>query len=136
MTQDMQGTLTHRKHIARWALYGSAPLAAIAVAYFATRGAGESTATNEHANHGAEPAAATAQPVMLSAENAQRIGVVETADRQIACGAKRLIQARRHPGVLGMHVLAQRCELLVACRLVRDRHRLRHARRRGVRRGG
>lgn len=74
MTQDMQDTPTRRQQIARRVLYGSVPLAAIAVAYLATRG-GEPTAAGEHANHGAAPAAATAQPVMLGAEDAQRIGV-------------------------------------------------------------
>ena len=74
MTQDMQDT-TRRQQIARRVLYGSVPLAAIAVAYVVTRGEAEPTAAGEHANHGATPAAATAQPVMLSAKDAQRIGV-------------------------------------------------------------
>ena len=59
----------------KWTLIGAVPVAAIVVAYLATRGPGQSVTTNEHAGHGAAPAAAAAQPVMLSAADAQRIGV-------------------------------------------------------------
>jgi Cu(I)/Ag(I) efflux system membrane fusion protein len=50
------------------------PVAALAIAYFATRKPAEATKSAEH-QHGAAPAAPAAQPVMLSAAEAQRIGV-------------------------------------------------------------
>ena len=75
MTQDATNTTGHGRRVARWALYVGAPAAAIAVAWFATRGGGEPAAANEHATHGGAPAASTAQPVMLTAADAQRIGV-------------------------------------------------------------
>jgi Cu(I)/Ag(I) efflux system membrane fusion protein len=59
----------------KWTLIGAIPALAIVVAYVATRSPSQSAATNEHAAHGAAPASSTAQPVMLSADDAQRIGV-------------------------------------------------------------
>lgn len=75
MTQNVDNTSSRGRRFLRWALYGGIPLAAIAVAYFATGDGGESAAANEHANHGAAPAASAAQPVMLSEADARRIGV-------------------------------------------------------------
>ena len=75
MTENAQDASTRRRRFVRWMLYGGVPAAAIAVAWFATRGGGDRSGTNEHANHGAERAAGTAQPVMLSEAEAQRIGV-------------------------------------------------------------
>ena len=75
MTQDATNTPGRGRRLARWGLYAGVPAAALAVAWFATRSGGEQGAANEHATHGAAPAATTAQPVMLSAADAQRIGV-------------------------------------------------------------
>ena len=63
----------------KWTLIGAIPAAAIVVAYLATRSASQSAATNEHAAHGAAPATSGAQTVMLSAADAQRIGVTYAA---------------------------------------------------------
>jgi Cu(I)/Ag(I) efflux system membrane fusion protein len=73
MIQD-SGT-TGRRRWWRWALYAGVPIAAIAIAYLATRGSSEQSASNAHANHGAAPATDSARPVLLSAEDAQRIGI-------------------------------------------------------------
>ena len=75
MTHGTTDTTGRGRRIARWAMYAGIPAAAIAVAWFATRGGGEEAATNAHATHGAAPAATGAQPVMLTAADAQRIGV-------------------------------------------------------------
>lgn len=58
----------------RLALYVGVPLVAIALAYFVTRAPDDTPAAAGH-NHGAAPAAVSAQPVMLSDEEARRIGV-------------------------------------------------------------
>ena len=73
MTQDP--TMSRARRIARWALYIAVPLAAVAVAWIFTRGRAEQPAADEHAGHGAVAAGTIAQPVMLSAADAQRIGV-------------------------------------------------------------
>ena len=74
MTQSAANTTGRGRRVARWVLYAGVPAAAVAVAWFATRRGGQIEA-NQHANHGAAPAAATAQPVMLSEAEARRIGV-------------------------------------------------------------
>lgn len=63
----------------RWALYVGLPVAAIAGVYLATRSpkeeeGGRGGVRPDH-NHAAAPAADAAQPVMLSADEARRIGV-------------------------------------------------------------
>ena len=59
----------------RWALLGVGVLgAALAVVVHATREPAPAAEAEGHA-HGAAPVAATAQPVMLDAEQARRIGV-------------------------------------------------------------
>ena len=75
MTQDTGNSTVRGRRIGRWALYAGVPAVAIAVAWLATRSGGDQAATNAHANHGAAPAATGAQPVMLTAADAQRIGV-------------------------------------------------------------
>jgi len=75
MTGNMQETGSSPRRFARWALYIGVPVVAIAVAWFATRDAGEPAAASEHANHGVVPAASLAQPVTLTVADAQRIGV-------------------------------------------------------------
>ena len=60
---------------AKWALIGAIPAIAIVVAYLATRSPDQTATANEHASHGAAPTTSTAQPVMLSAAEAERIGV-------------------------------------------------------------
>lgn len=60
---------------ARWALIGIIPAIAIVVAYLATRSPDDAATVNAHASHGAGPTTSTAQPVMLSAAEAERIGV-------------------------------------------------------------
>lgn len=62
------------RRVWRWAAYLGLPLAAVVVVYAATRGPKEAASAAGH-NHGAVAAADTAQPVMLSADDAQRIGV-------------------------------------------------------------
>ena len=56
------------------AIFAVVLLAAIAAVYLLTRSEDESAAAAGH-NHGAAPAADSAMPVMLTAENARRIGV-------------------------------------------------------------
>ena len=64
----------------KWALIGAIPAVAIVVAYLATRSPEKTSApVDEHAGHGVAQATATAQPVMLSAADAQRIGVTYAA---------------------------------------------------------
>ena len=59
----------------RWSAYAAVPLLAIAIVYFATRGPAQvESGTAEH-EHGAAPAASGAQPVMITDEQARRIGV-------------------------------------------------------------
>ena len=58
----------------RWIVYLGLPIAAVAIAYFATRGPAKGSSAAEH-QHGVPAAASSAQPVMLSAADAQRIGV-------------------------------------------------------------
>ena len=59
----------------KWALIGAIPVLALVVTFLATRDSEKPAATGEHAAHGAGPASSVAQPVMLSAADAQRIGV-------------------------------------------------------------
>ena len=75
MTQDATNPTGRGGRFARWVLYAGVPGAAMAVAWFATRGGAEPFAVNEHAGHGGAPATTTAQPVMLTEADAQRIGV-------------------------------------------------------------
>ena len=65
---------TKRARLLRWTLYAVVPVVAILVAYLATRNRADANDAAGH-QHGAAPAAATAQPVMLTADQAQRIGV-------------------------------------------------------------
>lgn len=58
----------------RWAVYAGVPLAALATVYVVTRGAGPAAAPQGH-DHGAAPTRESAQPVMLSRDDARRIGV-------------------------------------------------------------
>jgi Cu(I)/Ag(I) efflux system membrane fusion protein len=66
------------RNVLRVAAYVAVLSVTVAGVYYVTRGSGASTAasaaTAEH-NHGAAPTSATAQPVMLSDDAAQRIGV-------------------------------------------------------------
>ena len=57
----------------KWTLYVLVPVAAVVVAYLATHGPAQTPNTAEH-QHAIAPAAASAQPVMLSAAEARRIG--------------------------------------------------------------
>jgi len=60
----------------KWALIGAIPAVAVLVAYVATRAPAKPAApADEHAGHGVAPATSTTQSVMLSAADAQRIGV-------------------------------------------------------------
>lgn len=68
------GTPRASRRMLRWVLYTAVPVGAIVVAWLSTRG-GQEASTAEHANHGAAPAATTAQPVMLTDAEARRIGV-------------------------------------------------------------
>ena len=61
--------------VGRWAFQAGVPIAAIAVAWLATRGAGEQPAADGHLHDSATPASGLAQPVMLDAADARRIGV-------------------------------------------------------------
>ena len=63
-----------RRRVLRWSLYLGVPLAAIVAVYFVTRGAKQPTAGAAH-DHGAAPAAESGRPVMLSSDEAKRIGV-------------------------------------------------------------
>jgi Cu(I)/Ag(I) efflux system membrane fusion protein len=63
----------HRRML-RWSLYLGIPLAAIVAVYFLTRGARQPTNGAAH-DHGAAPAAESGRPVMLSSDEAKRIGV-------------------------------------------------------------
>lgn len=65
---------TKRARVLRWSLYAGVPLLAILVAYLATRNRAEADAAGGH-QHGAAPSASAAQPVMLTADQARRIGV-------------------------------------------------------------
>ncbi len=66
-----QGT---RTRAIRWTAYAGVPLLAVLIAWFATREGAEAGDAADH-QHGAAPAASTAQPVMLTADQALRIGV-------------------------------------------------------------
>jgi membrane fusion protein, copper/silver efflux system len=63
-----------RRRALRWGLYGGIPLAAIIAVYFATRDSTTSGDAVDHA-HATVAAADSAQPVMLSDVEGQRIGV-------------------------------------------------------------
>ena len=73
MTEALKSQ-TKRARVLRWSLYSAVPLLAILVAYLATRNRAEAGNDAGH-DHGAAPVASTAQPVMLTADQAQRIGV-------------------------------------------------------------
>lgn len=69
-------TPSSRRRMVRWAILGALPLAAIAVAYVATRGPKEAATTENHAQHtGGGPSTDSAKAVMLTADQARRIGV-------------------------------------------------------------
>lgn len=73
-----QTTPSVARRALRWSLYALVPLAAVAVAWFATRGRGNAAPESEHATHGAAPVASGAsvgEPVMLTGAEARRIGV-------------------------------------------------------------
>jgi len=64
-----------RRRVFRWALYAGIPLAALVAVYAATRGPNQPAGMEGH-NHGAIAGGGdSAQPVMLSRDQAQRIGV-------------------------------------------------------------
>ena len=63
-----------RRVLLRWTLYLVIPLAAVVAVYFATRGAKQPAVAAAH-DHGAAPAAESGRPVMLSSDEAKRIGV-------------------------------------------------------------
>lgn len=63
-----------RRQALRWGLYAGIPMAALVAVYFATRGPEQSMEDEEH-NQGAAQPAAGMQPVMLSGDEAKRIGV-------------------------------------------------------------
>jgi membrane fusion protein, copper/silver efflux system len=65
----------HRRRGLRRVLYIILPLATLATVYFATRGPGETAASAAGHDHGAAPPTASPQPVMLSSDEARRIGV-------------------------------------------------------------
>lgn len=67
-------TQDKRKLALRWSAYAGVPLLAILIAWFATRTGAEANDATDH-QHGAAPSAPTAQPVMLTADQARRIGV-------------------------------------------------------------
>jgi membrane fusion protein, copper/silver efflux system len=67
-------TVSRKSQVKRAAVGGSVLLAAVLVAFVATRGAPESAADTGH-NHGAPAAGVTAAPVLLTDAQAQRIGV-------------------------------------------------------------
>ena len=63
-----------RRRALRWSLYVGIPLAALVAVYFATRGAKQPAEGGGH-DHGASPAADSGRSVMLSNDEAKRIGV-------------------------------------------------------------
>lgn len=69
------GTPRASRRALRWMLYAVIPIAAIVVAWLATRGREQAATAPEHASHGVAPAATVAQPVTLSDAEARRIGV-------------------------------------------------------------
>lgn len=68
------GRSSGRRRVIGSAIFAAVLLATIAAVYLLTRGGDEAAAAAGH-NHGAAPAADSAMPVMLTAENARRIGV-------------------------------------------------------------
>lgn len=74
MTETPFGPTSDRRRLLRRALYISVPLAAVVAVYFATRGSEESADMTEH-NHAVVAGNDSAQPVMLSDDDARRIGV-------------------------------------------------------------
>jgi len=68
------------RRVWRWAAFVGLPIAAIVAVYAATRGPKEAASATGH-NHGAVAAADTAQPVMLSPDDARRIGVTYAVAR-------------------------------------------------------
>lgn len=72
---DSQTGSTRSRRILRWGAYAVVPIAAIVVAWLATRDRADPAAASEHANHGVAPAVTIAQPVMLTDSQARRIGV-------------------------------------------------------------
>lgn len=75
MTNEIKEPRSRRSRALRWAVLAALPVAAVAIAYVATRGPDEPPMAAGHAGHGGGPAATTAQPVMLTDEQARRIGV-------------------------------------------------------------
>lgn len=75
MTNETTQPRSRRARVLRWTAMGVVPVAAVAIAYFVTRGPREQAATVDHSKHGAAPQTTAAQPVMLTAEDAQRIGI-------------------------------------------------------------
>ena len=63
-----------RRRVLRWSLYLGIPLTAVVAVSFMTRSAKQPIAGTAH-DHGAAPAAESGRPVMLSSEEAKRIGV-------------------------------------------------------------
>ena len=75
MSDQMKTTTnTSRRPWVKWSAFGAVPVAAVLVAWLATRDT-QQAAGAAHPNHGAAPATDAAQPVMLTADQAQRIGV-------------------------------------------------------------
>ena len=67
-----------RRAWTRWAIYAGIVILALLAVYLLTRRSEQQSVAAGH-NHGAAPAADSAQPVMLSAEEAGRIGVTYAA---------------------------------------------------------
>lgn len=67
-------TMTTRQFLWRGVM-AAVPVVAIAIALLATRNAAPPVAAEDHSQHGGGPAATEAQPVMLSPDQANRIGV-------------------------------------------------------------
>src|SRR5262245_24840579 len=63
-----------RRRVLRWSLHLGIPLAAMVVVYFVTRGAKQPIASAAH-DHAVSPVAESGRPVMLSSDEAKRIGV-------------------------------------------------------------
>src|SRR5688500_8587996 len=74
MTDTPFGPPSDRRRLLRRALYIGVPLAAVVAVYFATRGSEESADMTEH-NHPAVAGNDSSQPVMLSDDDARRIGL-------------------------------------------------------------
>ncbi|MGH7679968.1 MAG: efflux RND transporter periplasmic adaptor subunit, partial [Gemmatimonadaceae bacterium] len=64
-----------RTTIPRWTLIAAVPLAAVAIAYVATRRPIEPAVTADHSRHGQGFGGDVAKPVMLTADQERRIGI-------------------------------------------------------------